>query len=279
MADRRMLAFFGLKYDPFLPDLPVDDIWSPPAAASFVFRVETLVLDGGFAMLTGASGLGKSKLLQLLAHRLSQIDGVVVRDAERPTSSLGDFYRELGELFGVPLSVANRYGSFKALRDKWRTHIVNTRMHPVLLIDEAQEAAASTLNELRILGSERFDSRSLLTVVLVGDDRLPARFRRSDLVPLGTRIRTRLVLQPLPAAQLRELLDHVLDHAGAPQLLTEGLRKALVHQSLGNPRVLCNTAHSLLTEAFRREQAILDEGLYLEVADRASPPPKKKANR
>lgn len=38
---------------------------------------------------------------------------MMVRDAERPTSSLGDFYRKLGELFGVPLSVANRYGSFK----------------------------------------------------------------------------------------------------------------------------------------------------------------------
>lgn len=37
-------------YDPFLPDLPVDDIWVPPAAAPLVFRVETLVLDGGFAI-------------------------------------------------------------------------------------------------------------------------------------------------------------------------------------------------------------------------------------
>jgi len=268
MADRRMLAFFGLKYDPFLPDLPVDDIWISPKAESFLFRVETLVLDGGFAVLSGPSGLGKSKLLQLLAHRLAQIDGVVVRDTERPTSSLGDFYRELGDLFGVTLSVANRYGSFKALRDKWRTHVKNTLMHPVLLLDEAQETAANTLNELRILGSERFDSKNLLTVVLCGDDRLPARFRRPELIPLGTRVRTRLVLQPYAPDELRALLDHLLDRAGAPALLTDGLRDVLVRQCLGNPRVLCNTAHTLLVAAYRKEQAVLDEGLYLEVADR-----------
>lgn len=269
---KQVLAFYGLKYNPFLPNVPVEDLWRPPGVENFMFRIENLVMDGGFGLITGDSGLGKSRVLSLVAARLSAIDGVVVGIAERPTSALGDFYRELGHLFGVTLSPANRYGSFTALRDKWRQHIKSALFRPVLLIDEAQETAAQTLNELRILGTERFDSEHLVTVILCGDQRLPERFRTPELVPLGTRIRTRLVLQPLVPADLRALLDHLLDRAGAPALCSPGLRDVLVDHAGGNPRVLCNTAAELLDAAARREKPILDEALFLDVFDRT---PKK----
>jgi general secretion pathway protein A len=62
----------------------------------------------------------------------------------------------------------------------------------VLLIDEAQEMAPPVLSELRLMSSARFDSQPLLCVVLAGNARLPEKLRREDLVPLGSRIRTRL---------------------------------------------------------------------------------------
>lgn len=275
-ADRKLLAFYGLKYNPFLSAIPTADIWTAPGAESFMMRIEDLVMDGGFGVLTGESGLGKSKLLNRLADRLGQIDGVVAGITERPTSALGDFYRELGALFGVGLSVANRYGSFTALRDRWRQHIKSSLFRPVLLVDEAQEAAASTLNELRILGSERFDSEHLLTVVLCGDTRLTDRFRKPDLLPLGTRIRTRLTLQPLAKDHLADFLDHLLDRSGAPQLCSPGLKELLVDHSAGNPRMLCGLAADLLDAALRREKPILDEALYFDVFDRT---PKKAAKK
>lgn len=267
-TDRKLLAFYGLKFNPFLPGIPVEDLWLPPGAESFLFRVETLVLDGGFALLTGAPGMGKSKLLHVLAARLGLIDGVVVGVVERPTSSLGDFYREMGHLFGVSLAPANRYGSFVALRQRWRDHVASSLFRPVLLLDEAQDALAATLNELRILGSERFDSDHLLTVVLAGDARLPDRFRTPELLPLGTRVRTRLSLQALQKDELGALLDHLLAHAGNPGLLTPGLKATLVDHSAGNPRVLCTTAAELLEHALHRSRSVLDEALFLEVFDR-----------
>ena len=272
MTDRQLLAFYGLKYNPFLPSIPVDDLWSPPAADSFLFRVENLVMDGGFGLISGDPGLGKSKLLQLVANRLAGIDGVVTGIMQRPTSRLGDFYREMGFLFGLNLAPANRYGAFTALREKWRTHIQNTLFRPVLLIDEAQEAAAETLNELRLLGSEQFDSKNLLTVVLCGDSRLPDRFRHPTLLPLGTRIRTRCVLQPYSREDLLRFVRHVLERAGAPHLCTPGLCDVLVDHCAGNPRVLCSTGTELLEIAAHRQKPVLDEGLFLEVFERT---PKK----
>jgi type II secretory pathway predicted ATPase ExeA len=274
--DRKLLAFYGLKYNPFLPAIPSPDIWTVPGADSFMTRIEDLVMDGGFGLLTGESGLGKSKLLHRLAARLGQIEGVAAGIIEHPTSALGDFYRELGALFGVGLSVANRYGSFTALRDRWRQHIKNSLFRPVLLVDEAQDAASNTLNELRILGSERFDSENLLTVVLCGDTRLLDRFRKPDLLALGSRIRTRLALQPLARDHLAEFLDHLLDRAGAPQLCSPGLKELLVDHSAGNPRMLCGLAADLLDAALRREKPVLDEALYFDVFDRT---PKKTARK
>ena len=69
-------------------------------------------------------------------------------------------------------------------------------MRPVLIVDEAQEMLLTVFGELRVLTSKDFDSRALLCVVLAGDARLPERLRAPDLLPLGSRIRRRLQLEP-----------------------------------------------------------------------------------
>lgn len=276
MSDPKLLAQYGLKFNPFLPAIPAEDLWHPPGADSFFFRVETLVMDGGFALIGGDPGLGKSKTLQLLAGRLEQIGEVVVGVMERPQSSLSDFYRELGELFGVNLNPANRYGGFKALRARWRGHIKSSLFRPLLLIDEAQAVLTPCLNELRLLGSAHFDSECLLTTVLCGDTRLPDRFRSRELLPLGSRIRTRFILEPLNRDHLLDFLEHMLDRAGAPQLITESLRQALVDHAAGNPRVLSAMGAELLEAAARSQRAQLDEQLYLEVFSRSKKPKRSR---
>jgi general secretion pathway protein A len=265
MRNNQLLALYGLKYNPFLPGVPVESLWSPPETDAFVFRIENLVMDGGFALVCGDPGLGKSKNLQLMAHRLRRLDSVVVGVMERPQSSLGDFYREMGELFGVSLSPANRYGGFKALRQRWLEHIKSTLFRPVLLIDEAQEMMTCSLNELRLLGSAEFDSQCLLTIILCGDMRLPERFRSNALLALGSRIRYRQVLEPYPAGKLHEFLKYSLEQAGAPQLMSKPLMDTLIEHSAGNLRLLNTMAAELLTIGASREVAQLDEKLFLDV--------------
>lgn len=225
-------------------------------------------MGGGFALIRAEPGLGKSKILQLIANRLAPLQDVCVGVMERPQSSLGDFYRELGAIFGVSLSPANRYGGFKSLRDRWLHHIKTTLFRPVLLIDEAQEMAASCLNEVRLLSSTHFDSQCTLTTILCGDKRLPQRLRTGELVSLGTRIRARLILGPLPKEHLMAYLNHALGQAAAPHLMTDSLMEALAEHCLGNLRVLNLMAAELLEIAAQRELAHLDEKLFLEFYSR-----------
>jgi len=270
MTDTTLRALYGLKYHPFLPGVPTDGLWIPPAVEGFLGRVEALVAQGGFALVTGEPGSGKSKCLELLAVRLARLSDVAVGVMERPQSRLADFYRELGELFGVSLTPLNRYGGFKALRARWRSHLDTTLFRPVLLIDEAQEVTTDCLTELRLLQSARFDSESLLTTVLCADARLPERFRSPECLPLGSRIRTRLLLAALAPQELIGYLEFALAEAGAPHLFTRELIATLAAHAAGNLRLLSHMAAEILAIAAARAlPAPLDEKLFFE----AFPPP------
>ena len=278
MNDKKLLAMYGLKWNPFLPSIPVEALWPPPGIDDFFFRVENLVMDGGFALICGEPGLGKSKDLQMLDHRLKRTGDVVVGVMERPQSSLSDFYREMGTLFGVNLSPSNRYGGFKALRERWKNHIKSTLFRPVLLVDEAQEMLTPCLNEIRLLGSDEFDSQCLLTSVLCGDMRLPERFRNTALVSLGSRMRVRMTLQPLARDDLLIYLDHALSQAGAPHLMSKTLMETLSEHAAGNLRVLNTMADEMLLEGASREMPQLDEKLFLEMFSRHPSPRKPKGH-
>ena len=274
---KKLLALYGLKWDPFCPDVPVEALFVPPPIEHFCWRLEQQVRDGGFALVTGEPGVGKSVTLRLLAHRLQALPELVVGVLTRPQSGVSDFYRELGELFAVALAPHNRWGGFKALRQRWLHHLSSTLWRPVLIIDEAQEMDPAVLSELRLLSSTEFDSRSLLTVVLAGDGRLLERFRHRDLLPIASRIRVRLHLEPQTPQQLAEYLDYVLTEAGNPRLMTPQLISTLCEHAAGNYRALCTMAAELLAAAAQREASEIDEKLFLELFAPAPTPRRRNA--
>ncbi len=138
---------------------------------------------------------------------------------------------------------------------------------------------ASVLSELRILSSGKFDAEIYLTVVLAGDTRLTDRFRRPELLPIGSRIRTRLVLDYASQEELRNILRHALKKAGAPKLLTESLQEVLVDHAAGNYRVLMTMAGELLMAACERELPVIDEKLSLELFEERSSGRRSKKRR
>jgi type II secretory pathway predicted ATPase ExeA len=276
--NQKILALYGLKWNPFSPELPSEAIYVPPKIENFCWRIEhAQIREGGFAMIHGDPGSGKSIVLRLLAERLNRLADITVGAINHPQSNLADFYRELGDIFAVSLRPSNRWGGFKALRERWFAHLESSRCRPVLLIDEAQEMTPQVLSELRLLASARFDSQPLLCVVIAGDARLTEKLRREELIPLGSRIRTRLATEFASRDELLACLDHLTAGAGNASLMTPQLRHTLCDHAAGNYRVLTTLAAELLAAAAQRDLPVLDEKLYMDVFTPSAQPTQRRA--
>ncbi len=274
--NKRLLNLYSLKFNPFSSQAPVTALWTTPQLQSFCWRIEQQIGEGGFALVAGDPGVGKSAALRLLTEHLNGLRDLCVGILTRPQAKMADFYRELGHLFGVSLSPSNRWHSSKSLREKWLAHIEAAVYRPVLIIDEAQEVNSLVLSELRLLASADLDSRSILTIVLTGDQRLIARLEEPDLLPIASRMRSRLRLEALPPKQLQECMNHLLKAAGNSKLLSPSLIQTLCEHASGNLRLLMNMANDLLVAASQQEREVIDEKLYFEVFS-LDPKPIKKA--
>ena len=103
------------------------------------------------------------------------------------------------------------------------------------------------------------------------------KLRREELLPLSSRIRTRLATEHASAEELLACLDHVLAEAGNASLMTLPLRHTLRDHAAGNYRILTTLAAELLTVAAQRELPLLDEKLYLEVFAPSDRAPSRRA--
>lgn len=265
--NRKLQALYSLKYNPFSQEVPVSALFVSSRVEHFCWRIEQQLSEGGFALITGVPGTGKSATLRVLADRLAHLSDVTVGVLTRPHAFVADFYRELGELFSVPLTPHNRWVGAKVLRQRWIGHIESSLLRPVLLIDEAQAMSAAVLGELRMLQSDQLDSRSLLSIVLCGDDRLTHKLQGEDLLPVASRIRCRLRFETIEPKELRECLLNHMQKAGNPRLIAEPVVAALCEHALGNYRVLMNMANDLLAAALHQEADTIDEKLFFKVFD------------
>ena len=76
---QKLHALYGLKYNPFSPELPTEALYIPARIESFCWRIEqALIREGGFAMIHGDPGTGKSVALRVLAQRLTRLPDITV---------------------------------------------------------------------------------------------------------------------------------------------------------------------------------------------------------
>ena len=275
----RFKALYGLKWNPFSPGVPTEALYVDSRIDSFRRRVRQLTAEGGFAIITGDPGTGKSAALRIINRDLAQQRDVIVGTISRPQASIADFFREMGDLFSVNLKPHNRWAGSKVLRERWRAHISESLSRPVLIIDEAQELKPPVLSELRLLASADLDSCNLLTIVLAGDMRLAERLRSEEFLPLASRMRVRMTLDRLDSSALQACLCHALDQAGAPSLIEDDVIATLADHACGNLRLLMNMCNELLAAAAESEKRKIDQKLYFDVYPVDSSVPRNKVIR
>lgn len=238
------LTFYGLKERPFnaTPD-PKFLCLTPghrEALAQLVYSVQE---NRGFLVLTGEVGTGKTTLLQAFLQRLDGKAAVAyVFDSTLPFESLLECVLEaLGVKTSSECTPAQRLLALRRFMLDRRRAGQTT----VLILDEAQNFDAATLEKIRMLSNFETPTEKLLQILLVGQPELREKLERPELRQLRQRIELQCSLSPLSREQVRGYIQTRLRVAGAADggLFSDEAQSRIAAHSGGIPRrvnILCD---------------------------------------
>lgn len=232
------LEYFGLSKLPFsiAPD-PSFLFLSPRHREALAHMRHGLSGSGGFLLLTGEVGLGKTTISRAVLSELEQdLDVTYILN---PRLGEREMLLAIAEGFGVE---AASDASTKWLTDHLADYLKDSAardIHPVVVIDEAQHLLPSVLEQLRLLTNLETDSRKLLSIVLIGQPELKLLLQRPDLRQVAQRVVARYQLMPFSESEVNEYIEHRVGMVGgSPALFTKRARKAIFQFTQGTPRLI-----------------------------------------
>jgi type II secretory pathway predicted ATPase ExeA len=251
------LTHFSLRAAPFSKEVPDGELWLPSSKLGVVDEIVDALDANESIALIAESGAGKTCLLRALRHRVAQTPGLRLTYCHNVTLGRRDFYRQLCLALGLSPS-ATAAAVFYAVS----THVEELgrdKIHPVFMLDEAHLLHQDTLDHLHILLNYEWDSRALLSLVLVGlpelHDRLALRRNRS----LFSRIHRRLAIEPLAPDDTREYLAMRLKAVGCERDIFTSDAVGMLHEAAnGSLREIDRLATAALRSAARRKRKLVE---------------------
>lgn len=251
------LDHFGLKSEPFSKEIDDDKLWLPQSKREIVDELVTCVQERKHAVVTGEPGVGKTCVLRALRHALGSNQAFRLTYCHNVTLGRRDFYRHLCHCLGIAYGVTA--GDVFLSVSKHVEELSREKSLPVLLVDEAHLLHQDTLDHLHILLNYSWDSRSLLSLVLIGlpdlEDRLIKRRNRS----LYSRLHYRLTIEPLSPDDTAEYIRARLAAAGVNKELFTTDAIAILHEAaFGSLRDIDRVAHKALRMSSRRRRKLVE---------------------
>jgi len=222
---------------------------------------------GGFVMLTGEVGTGKTTVSRKLLQQLP--DNTQVAMILNPTLSALELLATICDELAIEYDAAK--SSLKQFTDKILKKLADNHqvgVNTVLIIDEAQHLLPEVLEQLRLLTNLETNREKLLKVVLIGQPELQQLLKRNELRQLAQRITARYHLLPLDAHEVKLYVGHRLSVAnGDVHIFSQGTLKAIHAISGGIPRVINLLCDRALTLAFTKQSPTVKKPVFLAAAE------------
>jgi general secretion pathway protein A len=263
-------AYFHITRNPF--DLTPDPNCFVPtprhneALAALYYGVRR---HKGFVVVTGEVGTGKTLLLRCLLRLLENSKDIAYAYLFNSRLSPTEFLQYVLSDFGLPSSGKNKCELLvdfsKFLLERGAKH-----MTTVLIVDEAHDLSADTLEELRLLSNLETTEDKLLQIVLVGQPELDKKLDSNELRQLKQRIALRAQLRPLTIQQTQEYIEQRLRIAGADpngsSLFSPEAIAEVYSYSRGFPRLINTICENALLGAYARQSATVTPNIVEDVA-------------
>lgn len=239
------LQHFGLKHDPLGKN--IRQIVHSTQQSQLTQKLNFLLQTKGIGIITGDAGTGKTTALREWANSLNPMTHHVIYQSDNHFKSF-DIYSQLGDQLG--LDKYARYSTlWRALKHELLNLIDNKQLSPIWIIDEAHCAPANFLIELPSFLNFNFDSREVMTIILVGLPQLQATLKKMIHSALHSRTLFQFAWEACDdPAKFRDFLIEAFKNAGIHETIVSQSGMQLIYvASKGRLRY----AHRILTAALQ----------------------------
>ncbi len=261
--------YFGMKRSPFsiAPD-PRFLYMSEQHREALAHLLYGIGSYGGFVLLTGEVGTGKTTIIRRVIQTLHK--NIVVAFIIHPALSVAELLASICDEFGIRCP---RKTNIKDLVDRINAFLLDLnakRKKGILIIDEAQNLSNDVLEQIRLLTNLETNERKLLQIILIGQPELRDKLARPELRQLAQRIVARCHLEALSKADVSLYVNHRLGVArGRSEIFSKDALDSLYVYSGGIPRLINIICDRALLGAFVRENAIVDRATLAKAAREA----------
>lgn len=235
---------YGLEYNPFLKGSH-----NPPIVTSQYREVRSrmnyLLQTRGFGLITGQPGTGKTTAIR---NWIGSLNSAAYKTVYISLSTLTvmEFYRVLAEELGYEPTY-RKAENFRIIQQAINRYVIEKRMTPIIILDEANYLKNATLNDLKILFNFEMDSINKAVILLTGLPQLNSTLRLAVHEPLAQRITTNYELKPLGKEETISYINEKLKEAGSHmEVFEKNALEAIAGASNGIPRMIDKISNQAL---------------------------------
>lgn len=248
---------YNLEFNPFIKNSK-ETLIETDEYKEVTFRLNYLLQTKGFGVLTGGPGKGKTTAIRNWTKSLNSSAYKVIY-ISLSTLTVNDFYRHLAESLNQP-SYFRKTDNFKAIQDAINRLVIEKKITPIIIIDEANYLKNSTLNDLKILFNFDMDSSDRAVVLLAGLPQLNNTLNLNAHEPLRQRITMNYSLDGLSKEEAKKYILDKLKAAGSEtQVFESNALEAIINASNGVPRIINKICNQSLLIANNSNLNTVDE--------------------
>lgn len=246
--------FYGFRVMPFAlsPD-PSFLFLSERHRMAWTMLEYGLMSRASFVLITGEIGTGKTTLVRHLMNQMG--DDSTVGLISNTHRAFGDLLQWVSLAFNLPIEGLDKVTLFRRFQDFMIDQYARGK-RTVLIVDEAQNMSAETLEELRVISNINSEQDLVLQVLLIGQPELRRTLRRPDLEQFAQRIGVDYHLRPFATPEETDsYISHRLVVAGGrPDTFDPVAKRFIHHQSGGVPRIINTLCDMSLVYGFAEQK-------------------------